>query len=79
MGEEAETFAGEVERWIPAHLGRDYPWPGDFREIEQCVRNLLIRREYLPPAAPSQTPVERLTEAELLDRWRSAPAEEPAR
>jgi DNA-binding NtrC family response regulator len=50
-GEEAEGLADEVTRWVGKHLGADYPWPGNFRELEQCVRNVLIRHEYHPPAA----------------------------
>ena len=34
--------------WIEANLGPDYGWPGNYRELEQCVRNLMIRREYRP-------------------------------
>jgi DNA-binding NtrC family response regulator len=52
---EAETLAVETERWIDAHLGADYAWPGNVRELEQCVRNVMIRGEYRPPAAAAPT------------------------
>lgn len=60
-GDEAQPLAREVEAWIDAHLGRDYAWPGNFRELEQCVRNILIRREYRPSRATAASPVEELT------------------
>ena len=41
--DEAEKLAQEVESFITQHLDRDYSWPGNFRELEQCVRNILIR------------------------------------
>jgi transcriptional regulator with AAA-type ATPase domain len=47
-GEEAADLAREVEQWIEANLGRDYPWPGNIRELEQCVRNCLVRGQYRP-------------------------------
>lgn len=47
-GAEAEALAEETEAWISTHLGRDYPWPGNIRELEQCVRSVLIRKEYQP-------------------------------
>ena len=40
----------EVVDWIGRHLGTDYPWPGNVRELEQCVRNVMIRGDYQPPA-----------------------------
>lgn len=45
-GEEAETLAIEAYDWIARHLDPRYSWPGNYRELEQCVRNILIRKEY---------------------------------
>jgi transcriptional regulator with AAA-type ATPase domain len=53
-GSEAADFAGEAYQWIAENLGDRYAWPGNYRELEQCVRNLMIRREYRP--ARSQRP-----------------------
>ncbi len=64
VGEEAEAVSAEVVDWIEGHLGRDYPWPGNFRELEQCVRNIVIRRRYDPPV--SQAPDERGRLAEAV-------------
>jgi len=47
-GDEAAAVADEVMAWIEEHIGMDYPWPGNIRELEQCVRNIIIRREYHP-------------------------------
>jgi DNA-binding NtrC family response regulator len=74
---EGPTLADEVDAWMGAHLGSDYPWPGNVRELEQCVRNVLIRGEYRPPARPSSDGDElaaamaagTLTADELLGRY----------
>jgi transcriptional regulator with PAS, ATPase and Fis domain len=50
---EAEALADEVVAWIGGHLGLDYCWPGNIRELEQCVRNVMIRREYHPAGVTS--------------------------
>ena len=47
-GDEAESCLAEVERWITRHLPADYSWPGNYRELEQCVRNVIIRGSYQP-------------------------------
>ena len=47
-GPEGNAVAGEVQSWIGDRLGLDYPWPGNIRELEQCVRNVMLRREYHP-------------------------------
>lgn len=48
--EEAASLAREVQDWIAANLVSDYPWSGNIRELEQCVRNVMIRGSYRPPA-----------------------------
>lgn len=46
VGEEEESLTAEAMEWIDANLGPDYPWPGNIRELEQCVRNILVHRHY---------------------------------
>jgi DNA-binding NtrC family response regulator len=46
--EEVADFVRDALAWIEKHLGVRYPWPGNFRELEQCLRNLVLRGEYLP-------------------------------
>jgi DNA-binding NtrC family response regulator len=46
--EEADALGAEVLDWVEKNLGREYRWPGNIRELEQCVRNVLVRRHYAP-------------------------------
>ena len=39
----------EVIGAIESGVGLGYGWPGNFRELEQCCRAVLIRGEYVPP------------------------------
>ena len=61
--DEAEALAAEVESWIEKHLGADYPWAGNFRELEQCARNILIRGEYRIPEIVENDPRQNLSES----------------
>ena len=52
LGEESPEIASEISQWISANLGTDYPWHGNIRELEQCVRSFIIRQQYEPLHAP---------------------------
>ena len=50
VGNDAERTLAEVQKWVATKLPRNYSWPGNYRELEQCVRNIVIRRSYEPMA-----------------------------
>jgi DNA-binding NtrC family response regulator len=77
-GPEGESLADEVMRWMKQNLGADYRWPGNYRELEQCVKNVLIRRNYRPSRSGAANPLDgfladvragRLTADEVLRRY----------
>ena len=80
-GVESRGLADESVDWIERNLGRSYAWPGNIRELEQCVRNILIRGRDAPAQnelAPKPDPrhdlwddmaAGRLTADELLKRY----------
>lgn len=53
---EAERLTDECTAFIASVLPANYPWPGNVRELEQCVRGVLIRGRYEPPAAHADAP-----------------------
>lgn len=73
---ESAALSGEVLAWIQQHLGSDYPWSGNIRELEQCVWNIVVHRNYVPvlqaagggPAVPAwlQLAAERKLSADQL-------------
>ena len=77
-GREGEALARDVSQWIARNLGPEYAWPGNYRELEQCVKNVLIRRNYRPSRTAAAGPVEsfladaragRLSADALLSRY----------
>ncbi len=46
--DEGARLTDEVCTWIAKSLPADYPWPGNFRELEQCVRNITVHGDYQP-------------------------------
>jgi transcriptional regulator with AAA-type ATPase domain len=77
-GSEADELARDVVSWIEKNLGRDYAWPGNYRELDQCIKNVLIRRDYRPSQPASAGPLEqvvddfrhaRVTADQLLSRY----------
>jgi DNA-binding NtrC family response regulator len=50
----------KIKRIIDRRLGNHYSWPGNVRELEQCVRSVLLRRDYLGKQAPDDPSLTRL-------------------
>ncbi len=65
--EERDGLADQVYTWVTQHLGREYDWPGNMRELEQCVRNVMIRGSYRPPAGLAAG----RTRESVFDRFRA--------
>src|SRR5438445_12257939 len=74
-GPEADELAPEVIGWLDRNLGPAYPWRGNYPELEQCIKNVLIRRDYRPSLSRAEDPFAedfrsgRLTAEELLARY----------
>lgn len=73
-GTEAPRLAAEAVRWVERNLPNDYPWPGNVREFEQCIRNILIRGCYTPlrpggSQPPAESPHRVLTADEMLRKY----------
>jgi hypothetical protein len=45
-GEDSEELVKMVIEIIDGKLGMDYHWPGNVRELAQCVRSVIIKRDY---------------------------------
>jgi transcriptional regulator with PAS, ATPase and Fis domain len=66
LPEEAGRLTDEVVSWVHEDLGPDYPWPGNIRELEQCVRSIMVRGSYRPTkrrSSPEESQVVKFLEA----------------
>ena len=64
LPEEANPLTDEVVNWVNKRLGDDCPLPGSIRELEQCVRSIMIRG--VPVPAGRQPPTKREPVAKSL-------------
>lgn len=70
-GEHAPTLSASVCEQIERELGRDYPYEGNVRELEQCVRRVLLtghaRASESAPGAVTSPPLWQQLERGELD------------
>ncbi len=45
-GHKAKELTRAVKEVIDKNLGKDYHWPGNVRELAQCIRRVIIERNY---------------------------------
>jgi DNA-binding NtrC family response regulator len=53
----ADVLTEQVERWIGQNLPPDYPWPGNVRQLGQCVREIFVSGTYHPIDVEDDDPV----------------------
>ncbi len=46
LGEPFPDLVKKIAAIINRQLGKDYHWPGNVRELEQCVKRIILRRQY---------------------------------
>lgn len=69
VGDEAESLAQDALAFIDRNLGPHYPWAGNIRELEQCVRSVLIRNDYRPALVPPEKPQDVFWSAISTGAW----------
>jgi len=69
--EGARELADRVLDTLKDQVPKDYPWPGNFRELEQAVRNIIVRNEYRPVTSLKTASIEQIYQntAMTLNDW----------
>lgn len=47
VGEDSSELEKLVKSVVAEQLGSNYPWYGNVRELEQCVRRVILKRKYM--------------------------------
>ena len=76
----AAKLAGKAQDWVDTRLGPTYAWPGNIRELEQCVRDIWAQGQYVPDDVPvagaaqtaGDSDADDLTADEVVQRHRAA-------
>jgi transcriptional regulator with AAA-type ATPase domain len=66
--DEHQSLASDVVMWMRKHMPAGYNWPGNIRELEQCIRNIMIHGSYTPRSSRSSASGESIELAASLDR-----------
>ena len=77
VGEASASIVAGISTYIRKHQPKGYSWPGNIRELEQCVRQLLLRKAYRWTEREGETGLDlnrafaegRFTAQELLHRY----------
>jgi DNA-binding NtrC family response regulator len=64
---ESDRLANEAMASIRKSVGDDYRWLGNFRELEQCVRSVMVHGRYQPLARAEPEDVRARITARFLD------------
>lgn len=68
LGQSSPELLTIVRGVIDSQLGGHYGWPGNVRELEQCVRRVLLKKDYTGrPEAPAGEPLADRLARSLVD------------
>jgi len=60
LGKDSEEIVERVKEYIDRHQPPGYTWPGNIRELEQCIRQILLNNNYSWQQQPENSSVQQL-------------------